>query len=144
MEATTDLMTAGPRGSVRRERFRKAVAELAGKARSGDLVRMLLLPGALLLVGGFAAMFLGWWGASRTHREIEQLPYVISGGLVGLGMVVVGGLLLASVMWIGVLQRLDDAGRRRTDAALAELEARLRQELTPPRRASRPKVDTTT
>lgn len=142
MEATTD------RGSVRRARFRDAVAELAGKARSGDVVRMLLLPGAVLLVGGFGAMFLGWWGASRTHREIEQVPYLISGGLIGLGMVLVGALLLASVMWIGVLHRIDDAGRRRTDVALSELEARLRAELAAPatesrvavpaRRASRP------
>ena len=138
MEATTDL-TAAPdtraRGSARRVQFRAAIADLAGRARSGDIVRMLLLPGAVLLVGGFAAMFLGWWGASRSHREIEQLPYLISGGLIGLGMVVVGGLLLASVMWIGVLQRLDDSARRRTDDALTELEARLRAEMaaaTPP------------
>lgn len=120
------------RGSARRAQFRAAIADLAGRARSGDVVRMLLLPGAVLLVGGFAAMFLGWWGASRTHREIEQLPYLISGGLIGLGMVVVGALLLASVMWIGVIQRLDDVARRRTDDALAELEARLRSELTAP------------
>ena len=89
----------------RRARFRDAVARLSERAQSADLVRLLLLPGAVAVVAGFALMFLGWWGASHTGRQIEQIPYLISGGLIGLGLVMVGSLLLSSAIWMTMLQR---------------------------------------
>ena len=102
-DVTTDL-----RVDARRARFRDAVGGLAQKARSGDLLRVLLLPSAVLVTAGFAFMLLGWWGAAHTHRQIEQIPYLISGGLVGLGMVLLGGLLLATAVWISSLQRMQE------------------------------------
>ncbi len=89
----------------RRARFREAVSRLSDRARSAELVRLLLFPGALCVAVGFALMILGWYGASHTARQIEQIPYLISGGLMGLGLVMVGALLLSSAIWMTMLQR---------------------------------------
>jgi hypothetical protein len=108
MSSVTADVTTDLRVDARRARFRDAVGGLAQKARSGDLLRLLVLPSAVLVTGGFAFMLLGWWGAAHTHREIEQIPYLISGGLVGLGMVLLGGLLLATAVWLSALQRMQE------------------------------------
>jgi 4-amino-4-deoxy-L-arabinose transferase-like glycosyltransferase len=101
---TTDVVSE-QRLLDRRARFREAVVRLSERAQSTELVRLLLFPGALAVVAGFALMFLGWYGASHTAREIEQIPYLISGGLMGLGLVMVGALLLSSAIWMTMLQR---------------------------------------
>lgn len=113
---STAGVTTDGRVDARRLRFRDAVGSLAGRARSGDVLRLLLLPAGLLVTGGFGFMILGWWGAAHTHRQIEQIPYLISGGLIGLGMVVLGGLLLATAVWVASLQRMQDRADRRTVA----------------------------
>jgi hypothetical protein len=42
---------------------------------------------------GLGAILLGWWGASGSAYPAEQLPYVISGGLLGVGLIVAGAAL---------------------------------------------------
>ncbi|MCU1483291.1 MAG: hypothetical protein JWN67_37 [Actinomycetia bacterium] len=123
MEATSDLVI-----DVRRARFRESVAGLATRARSGDLLRLLVLPAAVLVTGGFAVMLLGWWGAAHTHRQVEQIPYLISGGLIGLGLVILGGLLLATAVWMTTVRRMQEQADERGRAHLAELVS----VLTPP------------
>jgi Zn-dependent protease with chaperone function len=130
MEATSELGI-----DVRRARFRESVAGLATRSRSGDLLRMLVLPAAGLVTGGFAVMLLGWWGAAHTHRQIEQIPYLISGGLIGLGLVLLGGLLLATAVWMATLRRMQEQADERGRAHLAELVAAL----APARTAQAPK-----
>ncbi len=109
------------RVAARRARFREAVARLGERAQSTELLRMLLLPGAFAVVVGFVFMFFGWYGASRTPREIEQVPYLISGGLIGLGLVFVGGLLLACALWMSMLQRFSEDADKRADERFREL-----------------------
>jgi cytochrome c biogenesis protein CcdA len=101
------------RVAARRARFRDAVARLSERAQSTELMRMLLFPGALAVVLGFVFMFFGWYGASRTPRQIEQIPYLISGGLIGLGLVFVGALLLACALWMSMLQRFTEESEKR-------------------------------
>jgi hypothetical protein len=48
---------------------------------------------AVLLPLGLVLIVLGWYGASHSSYLFEQVPYLISGGLVGLGMVTAGGLV---------------------------------------------------
>ncbi len=43
--------------------------------------------GVLLVVAGFIAMFLAWNGAAGKDFVQGQLPYVLSGGVVGLALV---------------------------------------------------------
>jgi hypothetical protein len=111
--------------AARRARFRDAVIRLSERARSTELLKMLILPGAFFVVAGFAFMFLGWYGASRTPRQIEQIPYMISGGFIGMGMMFVGGLLLASAFWMGMLQRFSEEADARLERRLDEMERRL-------------------
>jgi hypothetical protein len=49
---------------------------------------------AILLPLGLVCVVLSWWGAARTPYLFEQVPYLISGGLLGLGLVVTGGFVL--------------------------------------------------
>lgn len=52
------------------------------------------LAAAVLLPLGLVLVVLSWWGAARTPYLFEQVPYLISGGLLGLGLVVTGGFVL--------------------------------------------------
>jgi hypothetical protein len=112
------------RVAARRERFRGAVARLSDRAQSTELLRMLLLPGAFSLLAGFVLMFLGWYGAAHTPRQIEQIPYLISGGFIGLGLVIVGALTLATALWMSMLRRFteeaDERARQREPEPRAE------------------------
>lgn len=46
--------------------------------------------GVLLVVAGFIALFLAWNGAANKDYVEGQLPYLISGGLVGMGLIGAG------------------------------------------------------
>ena len=81
--------------------------------------RTLLYVGGGLGVVGLVIVLLGWWGAARTINLQEQLPYVISGGLFGLGLVFLGGFAYFAY-WI---TRLVHEQRRQTDALLDALGA---------------------
>src|SRR5688572_10282696 len=65
------------------------------------------------IVAGLALIFLGWNGAASYDRAESQIPYLISGGLAGLALVIVGAGLL-------VVQALR-AGRNATAAEIADL-----------------------
>jgi cell division protein FtsX len=124
LTVTIDSTTAEA-ATARRLRFRQAVSDLVSQAESQDLLRWILLPGALAVVLGFVLMLFGWVGAARTFREIEQIPYLISGGLVGLGMVFLGALLLASAFWTALLKKFQEEADERNRAHLRALEDRL-------------------
>jgi hypothetical protein len=55
--------------------------------------RTLSLVAAVLLPLGLLVIVLGWYGAAHTPYLFEQIPYLISGGLVGLALVTGAGLL---------------------------------------------------
>ena len=54
--------------------------------------RRALAPIALFVVGVILVL-LGWYGAAHTNIMTEQIPYLISGGLLGLGLIIVAGVL---------------------------------------------------
>ena len=114
-----------PAGAARRIRFRESVNGLASRAQSTDLLRWVLFPGAAAIVIGLNFMIFGWVGAARTAREIEQIPYLISGGLIGLSLVFLGGLLLASAFWMVLLKKLQDEAEERARRDRDALEQRL-------------------
>jgi hypothetical protein len=57
------------------------------------LDRTLSLVAAVLLPLGLLVILLGWYGAAHTPYLFEQVPYLISGGILGLGLVTGAGLL---------------------------------------------------
>ncbi len=50
--------------------------------------------GLSFCLGGFVAIFLGWNGAASYDRVPAQFPWLISGGVTGLALVVIGAALL--------------------------------------------------
>lgn len=71
--------------------------------------------GVLLCLVGFVVMFLGWNGAASQALVPAQFPYLISGGVIGLAIVIVGAAMI-----IVQNQRQD---RAKIEAALDRLAA---------------------
>jgi uncharacterized membrane protein len=52
--------------------------------------------GILYALAGFVLIFLGWNGAASNDRAPSQIPYLISGGIAGLALVVLGSALMVA------------------------------------------------
>ncbi len=50
--------------------------------------------GWILTVAGVVVIGAGWWGVSGTTVVAKQIPYLISGGVGGVGLILVGGFIL--------------------------------------------------
>ena len=96
---------------------RPAPAPVADQ-RFRNLQLILFTAGAILMPLGLIAIFLGWYGVAHTKYQYDQLPYVVSGGLLGLALVFLGGFLYfgAWLARIGTEQR--ESARQLTDAML--------------------------
>jgi hypothetical protein len=84
--------------------------------------RILMVLGGVIAPLGLIVVLLGWWGAAHSPYVFEQLPYLISGGLLGVGMIFLGAFLYfthwltqlvkehrtQSVAVLDALQRLQD------------------------------------
>ena len=60
--------------------------------------------GAVLMPLGVVVILLGWYGSAHTPYVQQQIPYLVSGSFVGLGLMVLGGLLF----WAHWLYRIYD------------------------------------
>lgn len=49
-----------------------------------------VMAGVVLVVAGFVVMFLGWNNSANRDFVQGQVPYLISGGMIGLGLVGAG------------------------------------------------------
>src|SRR3954469_23073236 len=78
----------------------------------------LFAAGAILMPLGLIAIFLGWYGVAHTKYQYDQLPYVVSGGLLGLALVFLGGFLYfgAWLARLGTEQR--ESSQKLADAVL--------------------------
>jgi Na+/melibiose symporter-like transporter len=63
---------------------------LRGRTAS-DRSRALFIAGGVALSLGFSLVILGYLGASHTIYVFEQIPYLISGGILGGALVIAGG-----------------------------------------------------
>jgi hypothetical protein len=89
------LRTAEPRRGVR-ERLSGDGLDLRNTWQA--------IAGALLLPIGIAVIVLGWQGAAHGRVDQQQIPYLISGGILGLAFVMVGGFFF----WAHWLYRMYD------------------------------------
>lgn len=79
----------------------------------------LTVAAAVLLPLGIGLIVMGWYGAAHTPYLFEQIPYLISGGLLGLGLVMGAGLLYFA-SWIA-------KGAANAEQSSAEVAALLRE-----------------
>lgn len=117
----------------RLERLGDAVSRLRGGRRM-DVDRMQLIGGGVLTVVGLAAIILGWYGAANTGFGFEQTPYLISGGLLGLALVFLGGFVYFAY-WVTRLVRESRAQSERAAEILDQIHESLNG--SGPRRAAR-------
>ena len=52
--------------------------------------------GIVYCIAGIVLIFLGWNGAASNDRVQSQLPYVVSGGIGGLALVIIGAALIVA------------------------------------------------
>ena len=71
--------------------------------------------GWILAALGALALFLGWYGVSGESLTSKQLPYLVSGGLTGIALVVVASVFLATEDVRRQLSRVDELHRKVDD-----------------------------
>ncbi|HEY5171910.1 MAG TPA: hypothetical protein VIK54_09310 [Acidimicrobiia bacterium] len=84
-----------PSASDRVEQFLAGVYALQIPSQTERREHRLYGAGIVIACAGFAVIGLGWWGASGTKYTYQEIPYVISGGIFGAALVLVGALLFA-------------------------------------------------
>ncbi len=60
--------------------------------------------GAILMPLGLIVILWAWYGAAHANHPQQQIPYMVSGGFIGLGLMIVGGLMF----WAHWLYRIYD------------------------------------
>jgi hypothetical protein len=89
-EAMTDVAERESRGRV--DRLRSSLANVRARGNRLPVERIVAFIGAALVGVGIPLIILGWYGAAHTPYTFEQIPYMISGGLLGLALTMLGGL----------------------------------------------------
>lgn len=85
---------------------------------------LLGLVSAVLLPLGLLIILLGWYGAAHSPYLWEQVPYLISGGLIGVAMVMGAGLL-----YFGSWVARSTAAQQRATQDMAAVLQEIRDEL---------------
>ena len=120
MTTTTSDITA-ERATTRERRLAGAMASLRTRTRATDAARVLLVIGSIAAPLGLVLIILGWMGASHTPNLYEQIPYSISGGMLGLGFVFTGGFAYFAY-WMTQLVRATRRDTAETRAVLERIE----------------------
>lgn len=63
-----------------------------------------IVAGAILMPLGAGIILLAWWGAANARVVQQQIPYLVSGAFIGLGLMIGGGLMF----WAHWLYRIYD------------------------------------
>ena len=79
---------------------------------------VLFWAGAVLLPLGLVVIVLGWYGAANTPYQYDQLSYLVSGGLLGLGLTFVGGFLYFGAWLARIANDGRESNKRLADTLL--------------------------
>ncbi|GAA4808809.1 hypothetical protein ACFQ0K_03145 [Nocardioides caeni] len=79
---------------------------------------VLFWAGAIMLPLGIVIIILGWYGAANTPYEFDQMSYVISGGMLGLGLTFVGGFLYFGAWLARIAADERESSKRLADTLL--------------------------
>jgi len=105
---------------VGEEDLAKGLARLRRRASMLPTDRWLAIAGGALMPLGVALVIIGWYGAAHTSRLFEEIPYLISGGLLGIVLSTIGAALYFGYWLTRIV-----AGQRQMVDVLARMEARL-------------------
>jgi len=94
-------------------RARRRTSGIAGE-------QWLFVAGGALVFAGIVLVIIGWVGTSQTVLVAGQIPYVVSGGLLGLGLIFLGAFLYFGY-WLALLVREGRARREEEGAELARV-----------------------
>jgi hypothetical protein len=119
---------AQPGGTTAAKNRQRSLSEAISSMRSRllriSLEGLFLTVGALCLPIGIVTIILGWYGAAHTGHVYEQNDYLISGGLLGLGLIFIGGFLYFGY-WMTRQIRATETTGQQTLRALERLEGRV-------------------
>jgi len=76
--------------SARLREFEREIGELRVTGGSAAVESRMLTIGVVAAFAGLVMIALGWWGASGTAALNDQISYLISGGLFGIGVTAAG------------------------------------------------------
>ena len=114
--------------SERVEQFEQEIAGMNIRAPQSDTERWLLIGGVVLMVLGIIFIIGGYWGASGSTSVVDSISFLISGGVLGLGFVVVGAALFLRYSmtrylryWLVRMIYEDQANTDRTASAIEGL-----------------------
>jgi hypothetical protein len=107
------------RQAAREARLARVLSRSRGHVQLTISESWLFTLGGVFATIGIALVIIGWVGASRTVLVAGQIPYLISGGLLGLAFVFLGGFLYFGY-WLAMLVR---DGREREEDQQAEMTA---------------------
>lgn len=79
---------------------------------------VLFVSGAVLLPLGLVVIVLGWYGAAHTPYEYDQISYLVSGGMLGLGLTFCGGFLYFGAWLARIAADNRDTAKRLSDTLL--------------------------
>ena len=105
---------------VDEEDLAKGLARLRRRAGMVPTDRWLAIAGGVLMPLGVVLVIIGWYGAAHTSRLFEEIPYLISGGLLGIVLSTIGAALYFGYWLTRIV-----AGERQIVDVLARVEAKL-------------------
>jgi hypothetical protein len=79
---------------------------------------VLFVAGAVLLPSGLIVIGLGWYGVAHTAYIYDQNAYIVSGGILGLGITFVGGFLYFGSWLARIAADQKEAQRQLSDTLL--------------------------
>ena len=79
---------------------------------------VLFVAGAVLLPLGLIVIVLGWYGAAHTPYQYDQISYLVSGGLLGLGLTFCGGFLYFGAWLARIAADQRETSKRLSDTLL--------------------------
>lgn len=80
--------------------------------RRWDVRQVMLVLGATMMGMGFVAIVLGWYGAAHSAYLFQEVPYLISGGLLGVALVAGGGFLFFAAWLVRLIEESRRAAAR--------------------------------
>jgi hypothetical protein len=88
---------------------------------------ILFAAGAVLMPLGIVVIGLGWYGTAHSHYAYDQATYLISGGILGLGLTFLGGFLYFGAWLAKVAADQRDSARQLADTLLLLTDTMSRQ-----------------